>query len=114
MILIMFVCVFMFFSSQRLRQTANSKIAALANLHAKVHRLEQEKDGLLTQVEKDRTLVIDLQTEGRAGGEELGRVEDERDAQKATVEQKTQEVERLGVALRERDEALAAEESEHQ
>ena len=50
--------------------------------------------------------------EGRKRGLALVRAEEERDAQRTLAEQRAREVEQLSAVLREKDEALAAEQGQ--
>jgi hypothetical protein len=73
-----------------------------------VQWLEQWNPNLITRLGEANTLVSDLGVQDRARQEELTRAIEERDAQRAAVVQKAQEVELPNAALWQKDEALEA------
>ena len=63
---------------------------------------------MIMRLGEANTLVSDLGAQDRARKEELARAIEERDAQRAAVEQKAQEVELLNTVLQKKGEALEA------
>ena len=66
--------------------------------------LEQQNATLIERLGEANALVSDLGAQDHARKEELARVIEERDAQRAAAERKAQEVELLNAALRQKDE----------
>ena len=73
---------------QRLRQISRDKSAELAQQHYKVQWLEQWNASLIARLGDANTLVFDLGAQDRVRQEELAWAIEERDAQRAAVEQK--------------------------
>ena len=99
----------------------HDKSDKLAHQYTRVHSLEQDNAHLLTQIGETNALVSDLEVRDHVWEEELAQAHRERDTQRATAEQKAQEVEaqvtelqRNAIVLEQKHEALEATEPELQ
>ena len=89
----------MLLCSQRLREISRNKSTELARLYSQVRWLGQHNASLVVRTIDTNTLVTDLGARQRALEEELAHFANERDAQRAAVERKAQEVEAQAAEL---------------
>ena len=95
---------------QELHARAGEKISCIANMYADLLQLKLTKVELNQEVTQLLSKVEELQADARTREDALLHAEQERDSQRAAVEQRAKEVEELGTALQ----ALIAVEEELQ
>ena len=78
----------------------HDKSDKLAHQYTRVHWLEQDNAHLLTQIGETNALVSDLEERDHVREVELTQAHREHDVQRATAEQKVQEVEAQAAKLR--------------
>jgi len=94
---------------QRLRGISRKKSAEMTRLYSQVRWLGQHNAGLVLQNIDANTKMADLGTRQQALEEELARADDERDVQRAAVEQKTREAEAQTAELQRKEVELQRE-----